>query len=132
MGTDTVNVASSLYKNYIKKADECFESMNDAYQKSHWNVCVIAAVHCGINSADALTVKFKGIRHRGIRHDDVARLLNEIKLDDVSKKNRQLLNLLSLKSRAEYEPILISKSEADEAILNAERFYKWMKSVLQE
>ncbi len=132
MEPDTTNVASGLFPNYVRKADECFESMNDAYAKSHWNAAVIAAVHCGINSADALSVKFLGVRHRGMRHEGVARILNEIKLDDIQKKNRQLLNLLRLKSRAEYEPRLISQAEADEALRDAERFYKWMKDILRK
>lgn len=132
METDAVNVASGFYRNYLRKADECFNSMNASFTNGDWNMAVIASVHCAISSADALTVKFLGIRHKGMRHEGVVKLLNELKLDDISKKNRQLLNLLSIKSAAEYEPRLMSQTEASEAVRDAERFYKWAKGVLKE
>ncbi len=132
MEADTVNVASGFYKNYLRKADECFHSMNASFANGEWNMAVIAAVHCAISCADALTVKFLGIRHRGMRHEGVSKLLNQLKLEDIGKKNRQLLNLLSIKSAAEYEPRLMSQTEASEAVRDAERFYKWAKEVLKE
>ena len=130
METDTVNVASGLYANFLKKADECFSAMNTAFANSHWNMSVIAAVHCGISSADALTVKFIGVRHSGTRHEGVVKLLSSLNLADIGKKNRQLLNLLRIKSTAEYEERLMSKSDAEDAIRDAERLYAWVNATL--
>jgi len=132
MEADTVNVASGLYRNFLKKAEECFNAMNESYSKAEWNMAVIAAVHCGISSADALTVKFKGVRHSGMRHEGVVKLLNTLDIPEAYKKNRQLLNILRLKSAAEYEHKLMSQSDASEAVRDTERFYKWVKEVLKE
>ena len=132
MESDTVNVTSSFYKNYVKKAEECFAGMNSAFGNENWNMAVIAAVHCGISSADALTVKFLGLRNAGSRHETAIKLLSKLNLTDIGKKNRQLSNLLRIKSSAEYEEKLMSHGDASEAIRDAERFYKWVKEVLGE
>jgi len=129
---DTVNVASGLYKNYLKKAEEFFKGMNDAFTKGDWNMTVVAAVHCAISSADAITVKYKGVRNRGMKHEGVVKLLNDLNLADIGKKNRQLLNLLRIKSTAEYEERLMSQSDASNAIRDAERFHKWVNGLLGE
>ena len=126
----TVNVASSFYQNFLKKAEECHTGMNAAFASDNWNMAVIAAVHCGISAADALTVKFLGVRNSGSRHEAVIKLLSKLNLLDIGKKNQQLSNLLRIKSTAEYEEKLMSKSDASEALRDAERFYKWVKEVL--
>lgn len=130
MEANTVNVASGLSGNFLKKAGECYVGMNAAFAGETWNMAVIAAVHCAISAADALTVKFLGVRNSGTRHEGVVKLLNQLSLVDIGKKNRQLLNLLRIKSTAEYEERLMSKSDAEDAVRDAERFYKWAKEVL--
>ncbi len=130
MEANTVNVASSFYKNFLKKAEECHAGMNAAFAIDSWNLAVIAAVHCGISAADALTVKFMGVRNSGSRHESVIKLLSKLNLPEIGKKNQQLSNLLRIKSTAEYEERLMSKSDASEALRDAERFYKWVKEVL--
>ncbi|HLD96727.1 MAG TPA: HEPN domain-containing protein [Candidatus Nanoarchaeia archaeon] len=132
MEADSVNVASGLFKNFLRKAEECHTGMNAAFAAETWNMAVIAAVHCAISSADALTVKFLGVRNGGTRHESVVKLLNQLNLADIGKKNRQLLNLLRIKSTAEYEERLMSKSDAEDAVRDAERFHKWAKEVLGE
>ena len=132
MEANTVNVASSFYKNFLKKAEECHTGMNSAFANDNWNMAVIAAVHCGISAADALTVKYLGVRNSGSRHEAVIKLLSKLNLMDIGKKNQQLSNLLRIKSTAEYEERLMSKSDASDALRDAERFYKWVKEVLGE
>lgn len=132
MEANTVNVASSFYKNFLKKAEECHAGMNAAFAIDSWNLAVIAAVHCGISAADALTVKYLGLRNSGSRHESVIKLLSRLNLPEIGKKNQQLSNLLRIKSTAEYEERLMSKSDASDALRDAERFYKWVKEVLGE
>ncbi|MFQ6003567.1 MAG: hypothetical protein ACE5KJ_07460 [Candidatus Zixiibacteriota bacterium] len=77
----TRSVDKFLYRNYIKKAEECRQAMNDAYSKGNWNATVINAIHCAISAADSITVFFKGVRHAGEKHEDVIALLQTIGLD---------------------------------------------------
>lgn len=126
------NVDKHKYKNYLAKADEFFDIMNESFAKRKFNATVLNAIHCAISSADALTVFYKGIRHAGERHEDVVALLNALELPDMQSKNRQLLDLLRIKNSAEYEEKLMTEANALDSIKNAERFFKWVKGMLKD
>lgn len=129
----TRSVDKFLYKNYLKKAEECRQAMDDAYSRENWNAAVVNAVHCAISSADALTVFFKGIRHAGEKHEDVIALLQTIGLDQgvLKTKTRQLSRLLSIKNAAEYAERLMSRNDASSATKDAGRFLQWVKETLK-
>ncbi|MBU0930116.1 MAG: HEPN domain-containing protein [Nanoarchaeota archaeon] len=126
-----IRVNKELYKNYLKKAQENFESMNDNIDNNRWNGAVVNAVHCVINSADALTIFFKGERHAGEKHEDVVKLLKTINIMD-NKKIQQLLNVLHLKNKVEYEEVLVSETNAKDTQKSVERFLNWIKEILKE
>ncbi|MBS3097020.1 HEPN domain-containing protein [Candidatus Woesearchaeota archaeon] len=128
----TRSVDKHKYRNYLVKADEFFDMMNDSFAKRKFNPTVLNAIHCAINSADALTVFYKGVRHAGERHEDVVALLNTLGLPDMQSKNRQLLDLLRIKNSAEYEEKLMTETNALDSIKNAERFFKWVRDMLKE
>ena len=127
----TIRVSKELYKNYLKKARENFESMNDNIDNNRWNSAVVNAVHCVINSADALTIFFKGERHAGEKHEDVVKLLKTLSMMD-NKKIQQLLNVLHLKNKVEYEEVLVSETNAKDTQKSVERFLNWIKEILKE
>ena len=127
----TRNVEKQKHRNYLIKADEFFDMMNESFAKRKFNAAVLNAVHCAISSADALTVFYKGVRHAGERHEDVVVLLNTLNLPEMPNKNRQLLALLYIKNSAEYEEKLMTQANAFDSIKNAERFCKWVKEMLR-
>ena len=127
----TRNVEKHLYKNYLKKAWEFMNSCNDSFLKEEWDAAVINAVHSGISASDALTIFFKGVRHAGERHEDVVQLLNTLELHDIKDKNRHILNLLSVKNKAEYEETLMTRKNAEDAKKSAERFLSYVKDTLK-
>ncbi len=127
----TRTVDKYKYRNYIKKADEYFQSMNASFVQNNYNATVLNAIHCAISAADALTVFYKEIRHAGERHEDVVSLLNTLGLTEMEQKNRQLLRLLQLKNSAEYEETLMSETDALDAIKNTERFFSWVLKHLE-
>ncbi len=126
------SVPKELYRNYFIKAEEYYQSMNDEFTKKHFNSCILCAIHCGISSADALTVFLKAVRHTGDRHEDVVQLIETLELDreTIKHKSRQLLSLLQEKNRAEYEERLTTEQGALTAMKNAERFFSWVKEKL--
>ena len=128
----TRNVDKHKYRNYLAKADEFFDIMNESISKRKFNAAVLNAIHCAISSADALTVFYKGVRHAGERHEDVVSLLNTLGLPDMQSKNGQLLDLLRIKNSAEYEEKLMTETNAADSIKNAERFSKWVKEMLNK
>lgn len=120
-------VNRELHKNYLRKAEEFYRSMEQAYSAGDWNACVVNAIHCAISSADAMTVFYLGFRHAGEKHQDVLQLLEEIDLMEIQSKNRQLSSLLFIKNRAEYEERLSSRSDAENAMKACGRFHQWVK-----
>lgn len=128
------HVDKSLFRNYLKKSEECLKTAQECFRSGRWNAAVINAVHCGISACDSLTVFMLGVRHAGERHQDAISLLQTVNLpkDVITSKSRQLSRLLGIKNAAEYEERLMRESEAKEAIRDAERFFNWVKELLSK
>ena len=128
----TRNVSKELYRNYLQKAEEYFQTMNCEFEQSRYNSCSLGAIHCCISSADALTVFFKGVRHAGERHEDAVQLLEslEIEREILKQKVRQFLNVLSEKNKVEYEEKMTSSNGAEAMMKQTQSFYEWIKEML--
>jgi len=128
------HIDKSLFKNYLRKSEECLETASECVKRGRWNAAVINAVHCGISACDALTVFMLGVRHAGERHEDAISLFQTVGLpkDILTAKSRQLSRLLGIKNTAEYEERLMSENDAREAIRDAERFFGWVKEYLSK
>ncbi|MBA3045457.1 MAG: HEPN domain-containing protein [Candidatus Thermoplasmatota archaeon] len=121
-----------LFRNYLKKADEHYESMNANYDSELWNACVVNAIHCAINSADAITVFYLGFRHAGDRHQDVLQLFQRLEIEpkELENKGQQLTSLLAIKNAAEYEERLMDREDTENAKKACNRFHNWVKDKL--
>ena len=123
------------YKNFLKKADEFHLEMRNALSGKRWNAVGLNGIHCLISSCDALTTYFLGKRSAGERHEDVAKLVNEIRdFDDSVRKEKvnQILSILRPKTRVEYDSDLFTEKEAALLSKQVERFYVWAKKTLPE
>ena len=121
------------YKVFLKKADEFQLEMRDALKKSRWNAAGLNGIHCMISSCDALTTYFLGKRSASTRHEDVIKLVAEIKdIDDPVRKDRtnQIISILRPKTKVEYNSVLFSEGETHILVKQVERFYSWVKSIL--
>jgi HEPN domain-containing protein len=134
MSTRVRHVDKSVFKSYLRKAEECFEVASECLRSKRWNAAVVNAVHCGISECDAVTVFMLGIRHAGDRHEDAISLFQTIHLprDILVAKSKQLSRLLGIKNAAEYEERLMDESDAKEAVRDAERFLGWVKEFLSK
>lgn len=129
----TRKVSKSKYRNFLQKADEYLQSARNAFENEHWNSAVGNSVHCCINSADALLVFYLGMRSIGERHSDALPLLRQLPLesDVISSKMKQFSNVLGQKTKAEYTETLLSRKTAEVALKETERFYSWVKDLLE-
>ncbi len=128
----TRDVNKYLYSNYLKKAEECFQSAKEACAAGRWNSAVISCIHSAISASDALLVFFKEMRSTGESHEDVIAMLRTLEFDkdEINSKTRQLHRLLQIKNKAEYEEKLMSQHDAEDALRDAERFLGWVKEKL--
>lgn len=119
------------HTSYLKKAQEYYDTMIYTASQNKWNASSLNAIHCGISAADALLVKFFGIRSISKDHEDVVRLLME-KFGEEHDLQQcgHLAKILSQKSHVEYDDKLFDRKSAGNIIKNAERFFDWVKSKL--
>lgn len=134
MSLRTRHANKSVFKNYLRKSEECLNTASDCVTTKRWNAAVINAVHSGINACDALTVFLLGLRHAGERHEDAISLLQTTGLprDVLTAKSKQLTRLLAIKNAAEYEERLMNENDAREAVRDAQRFHNWVKEYLSK
>lgn len=128
----SVNLPKDKHHSYLTRASELYSSMQSNALAQHWNAAVIDAVQCAISANDALLVGLFGIRSIGKSHNDAVDLLTQ-KLDksQIGQNANRLSRLLSLKSHVEYGPSLITEKEAKKVLLDAERFFNWIKQTLK-
>lgn len=128
----TRQISRHYYKNYLERAEDCYETMNERYAKGKYVSAVINAIHCCISSADALTVFFKEQRHAGENHLETVNLLKTLNIPEFSNKIEFFSQVVNLKNNAEYGEKNLSKNDADLAVRNAEKFFKAVKNLLKE
>ena len=126
----TRQVSKYYYKNYLERADDCYETMNERYSKGKYISAVINAVHCCISVADALTIFFKEERYAGENHLETINLLKTLNIPELNNKLESFAQVIKLKSDAEYGERNLSKNDADLSIRNTEKFFKFVKNIL--
>ncbi len=125
----TRDVDRSKASDYLKRAEECKNSMNHSFDTREWNATVINAVHCAIAVADAFCIWKNGIRHAGDRHDDAVRIFSQTDPQNTEVRNasRHLQELLNIKSMAEYDENLMREKDAVLAKKHAERLFVFVR-----
>lgn len=127
----TRDVSKSLYRNYLKKAEECLHAANNSFSTQEWNSSPISAIHACISGCDAMCVYFLGKRNAGENHNDTVALFKTIKNDESINTNaNRISRVLRVKNMAEYEERLVYRSEAEKVLKDCERFLEFvMKSL---
>ena len=125
----TRTVERYLAENYLKRAEECKESMLAAFENDKWNSCIINAIHCAIAAADALCVNKLGLRNASENHRDSVTLFLGIEQTSQGMKDAaaHLMRLLSIKTNSEYGEKLATENDAEDATKHAERLLRFVK-----
>ena len=113
---------------YLKKAEEFYLTMAEAFQKGRWNAAGLAGVHCAISATDALLGKKARVRSSGESHMEAVRLLKEnIDDPDVGTQSQRLGRVLGEKSRVEYDSREFREAEAASVVKDVGRYFEWVK-----
>ena len=100
---------------YLSKAEEYLEAAGAELEAGRAIAAASLAVHAGINAADAVTGMRLGQRAAGQDHDEVLALLRQAGTDGAAVE-RDLVRLLPLKTKAEYDPDDIPRTTARRAV----------------
>ncbi|NIM10500.1 MAG: HEPN domain-containing protein [Candidatus Aminicenantes bacterium] len=123
----TRDVSKSLYRNYLKKAEECLHAANNSFSAHEWDSSTISAIHACISGCDAMCVYFLGKRNAGENHNDTVALFKTIKNDESINTNaNRISRVLRVKNMAEYEERLVYRSEAEKVLKDCERFLEFV------
>jgi len=117
---------------YFEKAEDNYSQMYPALKNGNYNAAGTLAVQCAISSADAICVFEKGIRSVSHEHMDVCELVKSIMLPEATGKSNTLKKIIAKKNLIQYESRNIYKNEAMEIVKLADRFYKWVQSIISD
>lgn len=109
----------------MKKAKRFYDGMNQL-KVSNPDSAGVLAINCVISSCDAITAAKLSVRCADL-HESVVELVGQISGIDNEKKS-QIRNVLSMKTKAEYDSRLITPSEAEIAVKQAGRFFEWVQT----
>ena len=118
--TRTRAVSGAQARAYAGKAEEFLAAATAELKAGRTIAATSLAIHAGINAADALTGVRLGKRAAGQDHDEVLNLLRDAGQDGAAVA-KELIRLLPMKTKAEYEPDAVSKSAATKAVERAQR-----------
>jgi HEPN domain-containing protein len=113
-------VDKHLYVNYLKRSRECLNSAGNSFETKEYDASAINSVHAAISAADALCVYYTGWRHSGEKHEDIKKLMLEIKeigRDELDALAKRVIRVIKMKNMAEYEERSVKQKEA-ETLLN--------------
>lgn len=114
------SVSAPQARAYVGKAEEYLLAATAELAADRPIAATSLAIHAGINAADAVTGMRLGQRAAGQDHDEALVLLRTAGPDGTAVA-KELARLLPMKTRAEYEPDDIPKSDASKAVERARR-----------
>lgn len=117
--------------NYMKKADGSIRMARIAIKEGEYDNATMSAIHGAINALDALTISYLGKRASGA-HTDVLSLIKGIfAANEYHDIQKQFTSLLSMKNASEYQPDLMDRQDAENAVKWAERIIAKAKDKLK-
>lgn len=125
--TKKVKVLKSQFSQYKKNADGFFEGAVNEKDLSNWNASGVLILHAAIAYADAVTIKFGGVRSKGEDHQDVVRLLDSLLPQSEAKKSalNQLEKLIAHKTSVSYSGEAYDNKDIEKLFKHLERFKSW-------
>lgn len=121
-------VAEAEAASYLKKAEDFYLTMVEAFQARRWNSAGLAGVHCAISASDAALGKRARLRSSGESHHEGVELLRE-HFPDAGTQAQRLNRVLGEKNRVEYDSREFAEAEAAAVVKDVARFFEWARSL---
>lgn len=123
-------VSAAQVRAYAGKAQEYLDAAESELEAGRAIAATSLAIHAAINAADAVTGGRLGRRASAADHDQVVTLLGEAGKDG-AEVAQNLVRLLPIKTKTEYEPDDIPRAEAARAVDRAGRCVAVARRVTQ-
>ena len=117
--------------NFLIKAREFAETMENCIAQRKWNAAALNAIHAGISACDAVTATFGGVRSKSQRHEDAVKLLRDTsRAPGTEEAANHLHQLLRAKHNVEYEGRLFAQPESLPLAKHARQFLAWVNGIV--
>jgi hypothetical protein len=125
-------VPPERYVHYERRAMEFRVAALTAASAEHWNVAVANAVHSAISAADAVAVRYLGRRSGEPSHLAAVPLLRSLPAQTPGRDRaiRHLLELLNVKSDAEYGEERLTAHDWHRVADHLDRLLNWVRAQL--
>jgi hypothetical protein len=104
-----------------------------AREFEYWNAAGVLIVHAAIAYADAVSIKFGGVKSQGENHYECIELINELVADSTKKKTAlyQLQRIIDHKTTVSYSGEVYDKKDIDQLWKQVDRFKEWAETMLE-
>jgi HEPN domain len=119
-GQRTKSTTPTQASAYVSKSEEYLVAAERELGERLYMAATSLAIHAAINAADAVCGIRLGKRSGGQNHEEVLGLLTTAGADG-KEVAKELGRLLPLKTKAEYDPVDVSKTDAGRAVERARR-----------
>lgn len=118
---------------YLKVAESFAGGAEVARSFEYWNAAGVLIVHSAIAYADAVCIKYGGVKSQGEDHNQVVTLLKELLSagDDNKKAYIQLEKIIAHKTSVSYSGDVYDEKDVDNLWKNFERFKRWVERILR-
>jgi hypothetical protein len=132
--TKRIRVNKTQFSQYKRNADGFFEGAVNEKDFSNWNASGVLIIHAAIAYADAVTIKFGGVRSKGEDHQDVVRLLDSLLPQSEAKKSalNQLEKLIAHKTSVSYSGEAYDNKDIEKLFKHLERFKNWAEKQIAD
>ena len=121
-------------KDYMKVAESFAGGAEAAKSFEYWNAAGVLIVHSAIAYADAICIKYGGVKSQGEDHGQIVALLREILSanDDNKKAFIQLEKIIAHKTSVSYSGDVYNEKDVDNLWKNFDRFKRWVEIILTD
>lgn len=113
---------------HLRKAEEFYLTMTEAFQKRRWNSAGLAGVHCAISATDAILGIKARLRSSGESHFEAVELLKEhVREPNIGAQIQRVTRVLGEKSLVEYDSREFREAEAAAVVKDVGRYFEWVK-----
>jgi len=132
-GGKRTSVDRTKFKNYRTVAKDFMNGAETAREFEYWNAAGVLIVHAAIAYADAVSIKFGGVKSQGENHYECIELINELVADSTKKKTAlyQLQRIIDHKTTVSYSGEVYDKKDIDQLWKQVDRFKEWAETMLE-
>jgi uncharacterized protein (UPF0332 family) len=117
----TRRIDANRGRDYLTKAENSLRRAKIAISEKAFDNAVMSAIHSSINALDALATSYIGKRASGEHTNTLALIKGILTQKEYAETAKQFSSLMSMKNASEYQPNLMTQSEAEMSVKWAER-----------